>query len=95
MKERIEERNLERKRIEREVKEAPKKELQIRLQEEQEEEKKEEARMAKLCSTPQLWRQKPCRHGYGCKLYWVSWQHCSMFHHPSNMGVWENDDEEK
>ena len=64
----------------------------MRLQEEAEEEKKEEAREKELSGLAAGIRQKPCRHGYKCRLFWVSWSHCAKFYHPSNMGVWDENE---
>ena len=82
----------ERLKIEKEVKENLAKELRIRLQEEAEEEKRKEATEVELATSPARLRQKPCRHGYSCRMYWVSWSHCERFYHPNNMGVWDQEE---
>ena len=82
----------ERLKMEREVRETLEKELRARLKEEAEQMEKDEAREAELSGSLAGIRQKPCRHGYQCRLFWVSWSHCAKFHHPSNMGVWDAKD---
>ena len=85
----VREKEEERLRMEKEVRETLEKELRARLKEEAEQKEKEDAREAELSGSLAGIRQKPCRHGYQCLLFWVSWSHCSKFHHQSNMGVWD------
>ena len=68
----------ERLKMEREVRESLEKELRARLKEEAEQKEKEEAREAELSGSVAGIRQKPCRHGYQCRLFWVSWSHCAL-----------------